>query len=63
MNRELLFVIALTELVMKHGIPAAMKLAQEWQKGNLEDWEPTLKDIEKLRRFAPSPETYFEEGQ
>ena len=52
---ELAFVLAIAELVLKHGIPSALRIIQAWDVEN-----PTQEDIEALKDRVPPPGTYFE---
>lgn len=45
---------AIGGLVIKHGIPAALKIIKTWQVK-----DPTVADIEALRDMVPPPESYF----
>lgn len=49
--------LAFIQLIIKHGIPTAIKLYETWNKqmgNNL----PTEADFEKLRKMVPHPSTY-----
>jgi len=52
------FIVAITELVLKYGVPAAVKIIQEWEVKN-----PTAADFQALAKMARKPETYFEDEQ
>lgn len=51
---ELVMIIAIGELILKHGVPAALLILREWDVEN-----PTLEDIEALKLRVPRPETFF----
>ena len=54
MDNKAEFILALTTLVVKHGIPAALKIVQTFE---VED--PPLEDIERLKQSVPPPDSYF----
>ena len=56
MGIELAFIAGIVELVAKYGVPAALQIIQAFKVEN-----PTLADIEELRKRVPPPETYLPE--
>ena len=54
---ELALAVAFAQLLLKYGVPATLQIMRDWQVTN-----PTLEDIEELKKRVPRPETYFEEG-
>ena len=56
MNVSLLFVIAITELILKYGLPGALKVIADWKVD-----DPTIDDINALRARVKKPEEYFDE--
>lgn len=52
MNSELMAILVITELIMKHGLPAALQMITMWEVE-----EPTVEDWEALR--VKKPEDYF----
>jgi hypothetical protein len=52
---ELAFILAIAELVLKHGIPSALRIIQAWDVDN-----PTQEDIEDLKKRVPPPGEFFE---
>jgi len=52
---ELALILSISELVLKHGVPLALQLVKDW-----EVTEPTLDDIEQLKKRVPPPSSYFE---
>lgn len=53
MNPELMAILTITELIMKHGVPAALQILNNWEVE-----EPTAEDWESLR--VADPESYFD---
>jgi hypothetical protein len=53
--------LAIGELILKFGVPAALDIAAVWNSDLAED--PTMDDIERLRNMVPEPSTFFEEGE
>lgn len=53
---ETKLMIAVGELILKHGVPATLQIIKDWDVEN-----PSVKDIEALADRVPSPESYFEE--
>lgn len=53
MNAELMAVLTITELIMKHGVPLALQMITVWEVE-----EPTIEDWEALR--VKDPESYFQ---
>ena len=54
MSPELALVMAIGKLIIEHGIPAALNILRLW---NVDD--PSLEDIEALKRMVPPTSTYF----
>lgn len=50
------FIITIIQLVLKHGVPAAVQIMKDW-----EIVDPSIEDIEELHDRVPKPETYFAE--
>ena len=59
MDPTLLFILSMTELVTKYGLPAALDIMHTWQHGE----EPTIEEIQELRNRVPNPESYFEKNE
>jgi len=55
---ELAVVIAISELILRYGVPAGLSIVKRWEC----DGEPTLDDIQSLRAMVPLPETFFKEA-
>lgn len=51
---ELQFIMVITELVLKYGIPAVTGIISMWDVD-----DPTIEDLEKLKEMVPPTETYF----
>jgi len=55
MDKNLMFIIAILELLVKYGLPAVIQIIQTWGiKG-----EPTLEDIERLKSMVSPFDSYF----
>ena len=54
MGVELAFVVTIVELVAKYGVPAALQIIQAFKVEN-----PTLEDIEALRKRVQDPSVYL----
>lgn len=52
------FISGIFELVLKYGVPGALEIVRAWDVEN-----PTLEDIEALKKKVPRPETYFEPSE
>ena len=55
---DTLFILAIVELVLKYGVPGALQVISDWN-----NQDPTIEDIEALRKRVPKPGTYFKEGK
>ncbi len=56
-NERIVLGLTVAELVLRYGLPAAMQLIADWQNE-----DPTMQDIEALRKRVPHPSTYLGEG-
>lgn len=54
MNKELFAVLTITELIMLHGVPAALQMITMWEVE-----EPTPEDWESLK--VKAPEDFFDD--
>ena len=54
--KETLIILAIVDLILKHGVPGMISVMTEW---GIQD--PTIEDIEALRKRVPKPGTYFKE--
>lgn len=57
MGAEFLFISAIVELILKYGVPGALQIIADW---DIKD--PTIEDIEVLRKRVLKPEEYFTES-
>jgi hypothetical protein len=51
---EFEMIVAIAELISKHGVPVALKIIKAWQVEN-----PTADDFRALARSMPQAEDYF----
>lgn len=51
---EAQIIMSITQLIIKYGIPGALKILKAWDVDN-----PTIEDIEALPDLKP-PDSYFE---
>lgn len=54
---ELALYLAFTELILKYGIPTAIKLYEIWNQ-SIGSSVPSKSDFDKLRNMVPHPSTY-----
>ena len=50
--------IAFVQLIGKYGVPAALKILQDWGVT-----DPSLEQIQELKERVPRPETFFDSGR
>ena len=56
-NVNLSLIVAIGELILKYGVPAAMRMIKAWQVE-----EPTLEDIRELREMKPAADYFKKEA-
>ena len=55
---EMAMIIAIAELVLKHGVPAALSIIKAWEVEN-----PTADDFRELAERMPEASTYFNDAE
>jgi len=55
-KNKLMLALTIGELILKHGIPAALNIIKAWDVEN-----PTSEDIQALKLKVKDPESYFSE--
>ena len=54
---ELPVILAIGELILKHGVPAALNIIKAWD-ADMEKLTP--EDIQGLKEMVPPPESFFD---